>query len=534
MTSIVFEPFHAEMRGSGLGVLPALRGFGAAGFGAQGYGLARLPALRQTPSGVQAPQRLPALRGFGAVGTSANGYGFATLPPLVGFGSAVGLAPKVSMGFATLPALVGFGQGSFEMAGSGEAALPALRGFGGAGFSAGGYGHARLPALTGFGIAAGAVGESWISVLQSPGVVYMTASASVVMVMNETLHAGDALDAAWIQLLQDRLRITSTPAALLDALASINEPLTFQNMVGIAYAMLVKETLAIGGSPTASLRYALQLVDALTLVSGTRSALDAQVTVATAFALADSLASVHPNALTENMHLAGTASATLRATLALLDTLRVQDGMTPGVTWLVQTNEAFALTDANATTATLGMLLADGIEMLGELRFDDGAYLAWVVNTETRAFVKYRNFPFNSFARIGNRYFGCSGDGIYELVGDDDAGEPINAVVRGGLTDLGSSLLKNMPGAYIGYRAGDQMVLKVTVMAVQKTGDIGREEHWYRMEPRQANAIRENRVKLGRGLKSTYWGWELININGADFDLDSFSWYPIVLERRLN
>lgn len=355
-----------------------------------------------------------------------------------------------------------------------------------------------------------------------------------ILSIREMLNLNATLDATWIQTLQDRLRIAGTPVTLLEALANAGETLTFRDLVSVAYAMLVSESLSIGGSPTANLRHALQLADSLTLVSGVGSALDAQITVAAAFALADSLASVYPNALAENVDLSGVVGATLRAALKLLDAMRVQDGVTPGVTWLVTTDETFDLTEANATTATMNTLLTDGLDMLGELRLEDGAYLAWVVNTETRAFVKYRNFPFNSFAKIGGRYFGCSGDGIYELAGDDDAGEPITAVLRGGLTDLGSSLLKQMPSAYVGYRAGDQMVLKVTVMTVDRAGDIAREEHVYRMEPRQADALRVNRVKLGRGLKSTYWGWELTNIDGADFDVDSFSWYPVVLERRLN
>lgn len=350
----------------------------------------------------------------------------------------------------------------------------------------------------------------------------------------DALVLGDQTLPEWVQVLQDRMQIASAPGTLLDALAAVNETLTFSELVSIAYRLLVQESVSIGAALTANLRHALQLADGLTLVSGVGSALDAQISVATAFALADSLASVYPDALAENVALSGTVGATLHATLKLLDAMRVQDGVTPGVTWLVTTDETFELTDANATTATLNMLLADGLEMLGEIRLEDGAYLAWVVNTGTRAFVKYRNFPFNSFAKIGNRYFGCSGDGIYELAGDDDAGEPIEAVLRGGLSDMGSSLLKRMPSAYVGYRGTDQMVLKVTVMTVDRAGDIAREEHWYRMEPRQANALRENRVKLGRGLKSTYWGWELTNIDGADFDVDSFSWYPIVLERRLN
>lgn len=377
------------------------------------------------------------------------------------------------------------------------------------------------------------VGESF-DITDLLSVTFTHQIAILTITVPESLQLGGTLTADWIQTLQERLRVDATPTTLLDALANVDETLSFQDMVRIAYAMLVQENLSIGASPTASLRHALELADALTLASGVGSALDAQVTVATAFALADALASVYPHALAETVNLSGTVGATLQATLKLLDALRVQDGVTPGVTWLVTTDETFHLTAANATTATLNMLLADGLELLGELRFDDGAYLAWVVNTETHAFVKYRNFNFNSMARVGNTYFGCRGDGIYKLAGDDDAGEPISAVIRGGLDSMGSSLLKRHPAAYLGFRSDGLMVLKVTVMQAQPNGDVLREEHWYQAEPRQTNALRTNRVKLGRGLASVYWGWELTNVDGADFDGDFFSWYPVVLERRLN
>lgn len=534
--SITFTPYAPDaITADGSASLPQLRSYGTT----QGafFGRGVLPSLRQaTYVGSLRPQTLPTLRARGSTTAVGGGAGFAKLPAFVAFGDASSTIPQITLGYGAMPSLKAFGTAHFEMQSDGSTTLPRLRAraFIDPSVDVPIFGFGSLPALQGTGHFDDLSTVGWISILQSPGIAYMQGDTTTLSLLTETLQMSGSLNAAWIQTLQDRLRITSTPTALLDALASVGETLSFKDMVGIAYAMLVQESVAIGGTPTGTLRHALQLADALSLVSGAGSTFNAQVTVATAFAMADSLASVYPNALAENVDLSGAAAATLRATLKLLDAMRVQDGVTPGVTWVVQTDEAFELNDANATTATLGMLLAEGIEMLGELRFEDGAYLAWVVNAETRAFVKYRNFPFNSFARIGNRYFGCAGDGIYELAGDDDNGEPIEAVVRGGLSDMGSSLLKNMPAVYIGYSGADQMVLKVTVMTAQKNGDLTREEHWYRMEPRQANALRENRVKLGRGLKSTYWGWELTNINGADFEVDTFSWYPVVLERRLN
>lgn len=50
---------------------------------------------------------------------------------------------------------------------------------------------------------------------------------------------------------------------------------------------------------------------------------------------------------------------------------------------------------------------------------------AWVTNIETKAIGSYTAFDFNSFANVGNRTFGFSDDGVYEITGTTDAGAAI-------------------------------------------------------------------------------------------------------------
>jgi hypothetical protein len=40
-------------------------------------------------------------------------------------------------------------------------------------------------------------------------------------------------------------------------------------------------------------------------------------------------------------------------------------------------------------------------------------------------------------------------------------------------------------------------------------------------------------VKIGKGLRSRYWQFELVNIDGADFDLDTIEFHPVLLTRRV-
>jgi hypothetical protein len=60
-----------------------------------------------------------------------------------------------------------------------------------------------------------------------------------------------------------------------------------------------------------------------------------------------------------------------------------------------------------------------------------------------------------------------------------------------------------------------------------------KEEHWYRLEQRPTEALRENRVPVGRGLKSVYWQYELHNIDGADFQIETVRMWPMGLSRKV-
>lgn len=344
------------------------------------------------------------------------------------------------------------------------------------------------------------------------------------------LQLGDAATPTIIHGLRETLSIGDSAKGVLDLLASLGDTVTFGDVAAIAYKVLVAETIGLAGNQTAWRAVLLDLADALALTSGVGSTLNANVALASALAFGDSLARSVTGTLADGVMLGAAQTASLRAMLKLLDTMRVADSLpSPSVTFTALVDERLAL-GADLTAAQAAhALIADGVQFLATLALDDGVYLAWVMNAESHAFTGYSNYPFNSFATINGKTYGAKADGIYLLEGDDDAGAAIDAFVRGGLSDFGSSKFKRMPSMYLGYTTDGRMLMKVTVV----DDDGVREEHWYGLEDRPAGALREGRVKLGRGLKSTYWGFELANVDGADFALDSISWYPVVLDRRL-
>lgn len=148
----------------------------------------------------------------------------------------------------------------------------------------------------------------------------------------------------------------------------------------------------------------------------------------------------------------------------------------------------------------------------------------WVVNLSNKATSTFENFAFNSFAKIGGRYYGVKSDGLYLLEGDTDDALPIHASVSFGKQDFQSTSRKNMTRAYVGASSTGTLLLKIT------TGD-GTE---YIYAARDAAAfMRQQRFDVGRGLQSNYFTFELFNQAGCDFELDSVEFFAADFNRRI-
>lgn len=167
-------------------------------------------------------------------------------------------------------------------------------------------------------------------------------------------------------------------------------------------------------------------------------------------------------------------------------------------------------------------LLQDVIHFGGVIDFGGDSY-TFVLNTENEAISTYTNYNFNS---ISNG-LGATDTGIYDLVGATDSGDDINASVKTGLMDFGSNQHKQIPYAYIGLTKDGNAVLKTIVNAYGT-----KKERWYNMTLGR-NATDTVRVKLGRGVKSRYWQFELMNVAGSDLDVESFDLLPLTLKRRI-
>ena len=155
-----------------------------------------------------------------------------------------------------------------------------------------------------------------------------------------------------------------------------------------------------------------------------------------------------------------------------------------------------------------------------------GADLSWsglVMNTESFGTSKYNNYPFNSFAKVGDSYYGANNNGLYLLDGSSDDGENISASVMLGKSNLGTPLKTGVVEAYLGVVTDGAIILRVI------TDD--NIERWYRSDAGKTN-LDNARFKMARGVKSNYWQVGLENVDGSDFELSEIEMIRIVMSRR--
>ena len=185
-------------------------------------------------------------------------------------------------------------------------------------------------------------------------------------------------------------------------------------------------------------------------------------------------------------------------------------------------DETVEISDDLSLRAVWHGYLEDKADFILDLVSPGGDVTTWAMNTRTGAVTEYLDFGFNAFAKSGaNTYLGAADDGLYELVGPDDAGQPIVADIIGGVADFGGTFLSSMKAAYLGIRGTGEFYLKLTA------GD-GR-SYTYAVKSRN---LQTTRVDIGKGLRATYFTWELVS-SGQDFDLLGVTFLPIQQTRRV-
>ncbi|WP_394539905.1 hypothetical protein PRJ39_04685 [Lysobacter enzymogenes] len=338
------------------------------------------------------------------------------------------------------------------------------------------------------------------------------------------------LSAVQTALLAAELALAARPRARWQGTRYLRSDAGLADSLGLILHELLRASVALGDGTQITATAVEQMVDALLLGEAVGSELEALTLVAEAVALGAKLDPIRIGSLVSGLVVGASVAQTLASTERWVDALRLRARLQPSVLRLVVVTDRMLWNGTQRATVLAHEALRDQMGAQVRVHLESGEYVAWVMNTQSKSLAQYRNYPFNSFMTVGDAVYGATDTGLYRLGGDADAGQPIQARLRQGMSEFGTRVKKGFPAMYVGYTASGDLRLSV-VAADPRSGE--RIAHAYRLRARAASSVREGRVKVGAGLQSIYFDYVIENIDGADFSLDVVEFLPLRLDRRV-
>ena len=341
------------------------------------------------------------------------------------------------------------------------------------------------------GVSDAAVASSTISYRFTPGGVFnenATANVSISGALKRKGALAESAKASSGFALKRTAALTSTATASS----------TITPMVGFRQASSAKATDAITGSASYHL--------ALTETGKARAGISPTSSRALASAAVAS----------------STISYTYTAQAAFSDVAHASIGATVTRTARAALTETLIGTDGYAGRAQFNAALIEKAQASAQIDWP-GSHTTWVINTRSTAITEYQSFQFNSFAAMGRKYIAADNNGLYELNGNTDLTAPVIATVGSGYTQMNGSKFVGLKGVYFGSQG--QGVYQLRLIA----GD-GRQ---YVYNKASNPGLMTTKVNIGKGLHMRYLAWELTNLEGQDFDLDTVELVPMMSGRRV-
>lgn len=343
-----------------------------------------------------------------------------------------------------------------------------------------------------------------------------------------TGHPSEVVDGVTVEQLQasgmgygiaDRLRMQELPAPQTTYHWIETDTTRVRAQLAAGFAAALSDALSVGDTVTVQL--ALRIVEQVALAPSVDGTARYTISHTDRVRVADILVRTLGGTLTDGFGVDEMVAATARLAQALVDIVVASD--TPNETLLIQivAQDGIEITAADAVQMLYAGHLSDEVSIEAIYLSPGDNVLTWALNTRTVALTEYQNYAFNSFGRVDDRYVGATSEGLYELTGDDDAGESIISALKTGMVQIGGSRFTSFKAAYLGLRGSGEFILKLEM------GD-GSERHY----AVSARDMETTKVRLGKGLRARYIAFELES-TGQDFDLDTIEFVPVVSKRRV-
>ena len=346
-------------------------------------------------------------------------------------------------------------------------------------------------------------------------------------VLAESVVFGETNIGVAVNVLVDRLLTTGAPYAFAEKFVTLNDTAELDARMVVVWRMLAAENLDLVGAALGNLSKLAVAIDILHAAGIVGSHKEAKVEIAQVLAITTLMRGGWKAEAADTAVFGEALTGTLRLLGSALDSIGFDENVAAGVRMLAIAEDELDLSVAAGGVSQLFERLSDDVLLYTTLRIGADDYVGWVLNEGAPS--EYRSFPMNGLEAFAGSYFGTASDGLYELVGDDDEGEDIDASFRTALWDFGTGQLKGQIEAYAALSTdGSRMVFKVIT-----TGQRGEVTETIYTQPVTAGDLHTERLKIGKALVGTYWQFELANVDGADFDVDSLDFRPMILTRRV-
>lgn len=348
------------------------------------------------------------------------------------------------------------------------------------------------------------------------------------LLANDAGTAGAAIVGIDVPSLLEHVALNGSASTFLAAQSSLTQGLTFDDSLQIAWAMLLGENLQLVADAAGNPILLGAMIDTLHATCAAESRMDALAAVAGAIALEALIQQGWSIEAMDSVAFNDALATTAKLIGPLVDAAALAGSAGHAMRLVAVGSESARLVGDAEARAVLQAQASDGILLYATLSIGGEEYAGWVMNTTTRGVSEYRQFAFESVCFWRGRTFLAGHGGIYEQTGDDDAGDPIEAFIRTGLTDFGAGQQKRLPDVYYAVTGTGRVVLKV--VTTDPNGALV--EDWYESDGAAAD-FREGRFKPGRGLKTRYLQFELHNTAGGKLDYLALDWRPLILDRRV-
>jgi len=177
----------------------------------------------------------------------------------------------------------------------------------------------------------------------------------------------------------------------------------------------------------------------------------------------------------------------------------------------VAASSAIVLSSATAGLVA-ELVAASSAVVYGSARYDDEEMEVWSINAATKAVGRYVNFDFNSFARVGNKLYGFSDAGIFEIGGGTDAGQPIGVFMQSGTIREESGRLMPQKAYLVGDTSGGALEFFIL--------DDEDERYDYEVDM-TSGRLDSSPVVLGKGIRTRHLRYGLYGAITGPLELSS-------------